>query len=85
MGLVFRLIFGSFLVVLGFVMVWRTIIFINITGKIDWAEEKLGPGGTWSFLKIVGVIVIMLGFMFITNLIENLGGSIASIFVPKQL
>lgn len=66
---------------LGFLMVWKTLALQGWVGVIDWAEQKLGPGGTNTFLKLLGVGVIFLGIAIAVNLINEILGSIAGIFI----
>lgn len=62
-----RIIIGFIVVVVGFFMVWKTEAFYNFAGAIDWAERHFS-GGTKSFLKLLGVVVILVGFMIMFNL-----------------
>ena len=79
MMLFFRIIGGLAIAAVGFLMVWKTTPFQDFTGAIAWAEDKLGPGGTRSFIKILGVIVVFIGIFLSTGL---LGEIIISIFSP---
>lgn len=33
-------------------------------GTMDWAEKHLGPGGTYSAWKLIGILVIIFGFLY---------------------
>lgn len=62
-----RIIIGFIVVVVGFFMIWKTEAFYNFTGAIDWAEQHFS-GGTRSFMKLLGVVVILVGFSIMFNL-----------------
>ncbi len=62
-----KFIVGFIIIAVGFVMIWQTQWFINSLGRIAWAEQKLGGGGTWTFYKIVGVLAIFLAFLIMTG------------------
>ncbi|OGY87362.1 MAG: hypothetical protein A2458_04645 [Candidatus Kerfeldbacteria bacterium RIFOXYC2_FULL_38_9] len=58
-----KYVISLILIVVGFLFIWKTNAFIKAFGRVAWAEEKLGGGGTWTFYKILGVICILMGFM----------------------
>lgn len=62
-----RIIIGLIVVVVGFFMIWKTEAFYNFAGAIDWAEQHFS-GGTKSFLKLLGVVIIITGFFIMFNL-----------------
>lgn len=53
-------------VAIGFLITWKTEWILQNFGRIDWAEEKLGGGGTRLFWKLFGIAVIFfsIGQMF---------------------
>ena len=56
------IIIGIILVVAGtLAVVFSRYIFENF-GRFPWAEDKLGPGGTLTFIRLIGIGVILLGF-----------------------
>ena len=69
------------MIAVGFHMVWKTGWYLEFVGAIDYAEEKFGPGGTRTFLKLVGVGVCLVGMAIFTGLIENVLGGLAGFFV----
>ena len=68
MAIFVRILIGLILVVVGFVIVWKTRKFIEFFGPIAWADAKLGGGGTSLMYKTIGIIIIFVGFMWATNL-----------------
>jgi len=66
---------------LGFLLLGTvTVIFAqniwNFTGAIDFVESKF-PGNTKAFIQLVGVILILLGILFITGLASSVTGPIS--------
>lgn len=75
-----RIFVGSIFVVIGALMVIKSEWLLENFGSISWAEEHLGAeGGSRLMYKLIGIAIILIGFMLITNL---LGGIILSIFSP---
>jgi len=53
----------------GFMLIWKTSAVLSFTGQIDFAEKYLGTeGGTRLFIKIIGVIVIFIAWLYMFNL-----------------
>ena len=52
---------------LGILIVAKTFAIVRLVGKNDWAEQKLGSGGTYTAWKIIGVIVIIASYYVITK------------------
>ncbi|KKR85046.1 MAG: hypothetical protein UU48_C0005G0012 [Candidatus Uhrbacteria bacterium GW2011_GWF2_41_16] len=77
----FRVPLGFLIVVVGIHMVWKTDFYYDLTGPIDFAEDKLGFGGTRSFLKLIGIGVCFIGMAVVSNLISDILQVIAHIFV----
>ena len=63
-----RILVGLVLVALGFLVVWKTHAIIDAFGTSSWADSHLGGGGTSIMYKSIGIIVILVGFMYATNL-----------------
>lgn len=79
--------FATFLISgVGFTMVWKTTWWIDMFGRNTWAEEHLssgfgsGMGGSWMFYKLLGVIIIIGAFMFVTGLLQGLLVSVLGTF-----
>ena len=56
-------------IVLGFFMVWKEPFFHQFIGRIDWAERKIGGGGTRTLLKLIGIVMIFFGLAGIMGII----------------
>jgi len=60
---------GIILIGLGFLVAWKADWIMNNFGRIAWAEEHLGSeGGTRLMWKIIGVLVIIGTFMYLTDM-----------------
>lgn len=71
-----RIILGLCITALGWLMVWKTQWFQSMLGYIAWAEEHLGAGGTRTFYKLLGMAIIVLGFIVVTNLFDAIVGNL---------
>ncbi len=72
-----RILIGIVLVVAGFLTVVFSQKIYNNFGAIRFAEEKLGGGGTVALLRIVGAVLILLGFFIWVGLFDLIFGGIA--------
>lgn len=76
-----RILIGFLVAGLGFLMVWKTEWFQSMLGYVDWAEKTFGGGGTRFFYKLLGITIIVIGFLVVTNLFDLIiGGFFRSIF-----
>ncbi len=74
-----RIIIGLIIVLVGFHMVWKTEFYLDFLGRSEFAETKIGPGGTRLFYKLLGSLVCFLGILVMTNVIQ---GIIIGVFGP---
>ena len=54
-------------VAVGCLMVIKTAWFVENFGRSDWAEAKLGGGGTTLMYKLIGIAVIVLAILGATG------------------
>ncbi len=57
------------LMVAGFFLVWKEPFFHEFIGQIDWAERKLGMGGTRTLFKLIGIGMMLLGLSGLIGLV----------------
>lgn len=76
-----RIPLGLIVMGIGFLIVWKTETVFEWFGSNDWAEQKLGPGQSRFFYKLIGVGVGFLGIFIVTNIISDILGGIAGIFI----
>ncbi len=75
-----RIIEGSLGIVLGFFMVIKSNWIVNNTGRIATAEKYLGNGGTFTFVRIVGIFLMVVFFAHMTGILGYLYLSVAGFF-----
>ena len=80
MALHWRIILGIVVVLIGFFMIYKTMAVQGWTGIIPWAEKKIGPGGTPSFIKLLGLLVIFIGIFIATGVINDVMRVVVGIF-----
>lgn len=75
-----RIVAGIILVALGAVLVIKAEWFYQNFGEIKWASEHLGAeGGSRLMYKLIGLALIIIGFLVMTGMI---GGVLLGIFSP---
>ena len=74
-----RIIIGLIIVAVGFHLVWKTEFYLDFLGRSEFAEAKIGPGGTRIFYKLIGCAVCFVGILVMTNVIQ---GAIIGVFGP---
>lgn len=68
-----RIIFGLILTIGGAFMTIKSEGFLMTFGRVPWAEENLGAeGGSRLFYQLLGILLIIVGFMFITGLTSGI-------------
>lgn len=80
-GLVFispRLAITVTIMTLGFTMVWKTSWWLETFGRNPWAEQHLtgglgaGAGGSWLLYKLLGIVTMVLGFLYLTGGLQSI-------------
>ncbi|MFH1425941.1 MAG: hypothetical protein ABIG66_00720 [Candidatus Kerfeldbacteria bacterium] len=62
-----KYVIGVIMIAFGVFVIWKTESMIRMMGKISWAEDKFGSGGTWTFWKVVGLALILLAFFIMSG------------------
>lgn len=68
----FRILVGLIGIPLGFLVLLYRDKAKDFVGNISWAEKYLGTGGTWTALILIGVLTIVLSFMFMIGSLQNM-------------
>ena len=68
MQILLRILLGIGIAAAGAFMVIRTRDLLTYVGHIDWAERKLGGGGSILVYKTMGLILCFLGIIVAANL-----------------
>lgn len=62
-------------------MIVYTKQVVDFTGTVDFAERMFLQGGTYTFVKLLGLATIILSFMWITGGLQSLlKGSLGTFF-----
>ena len=73
-----KFIVGLIIVAIGFIIIWKTEWLLQNMGRIGWAEQHLGTeGGSRTMYKLIGILIIFVGFMYATDLTDNVLGWLA--------
>ncbi|NCO04664.1 MAG: hypothetical protein GW939_00790 [Candidatus Magasanikbacteria bacterium] len=68
-----KFIIGIIAIAIGILMVIKTEGVLLTFGRINWAEEHLATsGGTRTFYKLLGVLIIILALMGMTGFLGSL-------------
>ena len=73
-----RIILGLIGIVLSFVLIVYRVQINHFIGGIDWAERKLGPGGSYAAMVIIAILLFFFSLMYMTN-------SFGAIFGPAPV
>ena len=81
-----KFIFGLIITAIGFLTVWKSDWLMNNFGRIGFAEKHLGTeGGSRLLYKIIGLVIIFIGFMYATDLTDSLLNWIATSVFRAQI
>lgn len=63
-----QIVYGIIAIIIGTVMLKFNYQLVNLTGRQDWIESKLGSGTTYLAYKIFAVLVVLIGILVATGL-----------------
>ena len=69
-----RIVIGLIGCVISILIIVKRVSIRGFMGQIDWAERKLGPGGTYTMLVIVGFLGFIFSLMYMTNSFDLIFG-----------
>lgn len=67
-----RILVGLIGIPLGFLIVYYRERVVAFTGKFDFFEEKLGSGGTYTFMAFFGIAVAIGSLMYMFGTLQDL-------------
>lgn len=62
-----NIFFGIVGIVFSFLLLIYRVPIKHFMGKIEWAEEKFGQGGTYTFMLIFSVALFFISLMIMTD------------------
>ena len=63
-----HIIYGLLAIGVGTLALKYNFQLVNMTGRQDWIESKLGGGSTYFFYKVVSVLIVFGGILYVTGL-----------------
>lgn len=66
----------------GFVLLIKTKEVIDFTGANNWVEEKFGSGQSYTFMKLLGILVIFGSFLYLVGDLDKIVKAFVSIIFP---
>ncbi|HVE80981.1 MAG TPA: hypothetical protein VNA68_02470 [Candidatus Dormibacteraeota bacterium] len=63
-----QILLGSLAIALGIVGLKYNYQLVGFTGHIGWVERYLGGGSTYGFVKLLSVLLILAGIIYMTGL-----------------
>lgn len=70
MGIIFKMLLALLLIPAGIAMIVYAEKIVNYTGKFDFAERWFLSGGTYTFIKLLGLGITILSFMWVTGTLQ---------------
>ncbi len=81
-----RVLIGLIVAGIGFLMVWKTDWIVRNFGYMAWAERSMGIfGGTRTVIKVIAVIGIFFGFLYMTNQLDGFLDFVFGWILPEAL
>jgi len=74
-----RIPLGIVIMIVGFLMVKKTNVVLSWFGRVPFAEDKFGQGGSYFFYKLLGTIIVFIGIFISTNIISDILEDLACI------
>ena len=60
---------GILIAAVGYLLIWKSNWLLNNFGRVTWAEKHLGTsGGSRLMYKLIGLTIVISGFLYATNL-----------------
>jgi len=66
----------------GILMIIYSDRVVNFTGEVPFAERFFGGGGTYTFIKLLGLAITILSFMWIAGGLGDFFNATVGKFVP---
>ncbi|RJO60514.1 hypothetical protein C4544_04900 [candidate division WS5 bacterium] len=70
MGFFLRFIISTIGILVGLLLIVKSYAVVHKIGRNNWAEEHLGGGGSYSLVKLIGMILIVISVLLILGVIK---------------
>lgn len=70
MLIIYRLLLFIIFVAFGIYFIIRSEPMVRLFGRNDLAERYLGSGGSYNFWKLLGIVFIILGALFLVGSLD---------------
>ena len=77
-----NMIIALLLIPAGILMMIYSEKVVNFTGKFDFAENWFTSGGTYTFVKLLGLAITILAFMYLVGGLDGFLGAVLGSFLP---
>ncbi len=84
MSLFLRIPFGLVIMIIGFLVVKKTMVIYSWFGANDFAEEKFGQGGSYFFYKLIGVLIVFIGIFIVTGVANDILSSVGRLLTNTK-
>lgn len=80
-----RIFWGLVAIVGGYIIIRYTEWLLHNIGRMEFFERKLGNmGGSRLGYKLLGIILIAIGFAMVTNLVDGVAQGLAGFFISNN-
>ena len=77
--MIFKFIFGMLISAIGFLFILKTQWFLYNFGRIPFGEKYFGGGGSRLVYKLIGILIMLFGFMYALNMTDIILKGIAKL------
>ncbi len=80
-----RIFWGLVAIFGGYIIIRYVEWLVNNIGRMEFFERKLGNmGGSRLGYKLLGILLIAIGFAMVTNLVDGLADGLAGFFIADN-
>ena len=66
--LINHIVFGLLAIILGIITLKYNFQIVNNTSRLEWIESKLGGGMTYTVYKLLSLLLVIGGILYLTGL-----------------
>ncbi len=70
MALLLRIVVSLVVIFIGVVLLARSYKVVHMIGTNNWAEQHLGSGGSYTLVKLIGLVFIILALLTMFGIIK---------------